>query len=239
MGVLFRYNKDLGALPPALPDAPEELAGGRASSPAQQQMQQTGPLLPGWQPPPLQTVNNVYFRPLYCKILAEFRCPHNESQSVFSGGVYIGKHSPQAASVRLSPKTQTKPSEAGLFERGGHELCHDAAQRTTSLKILEFEKRAGLVRHAEARANAWRGPLCFGLLGTDGVVGSFLGDIDIVGMRLPQASRRDLDELGLLLKIGHCMAATVAHTGAQAAHELINGLAGESLVGDAALDASV
>ena len=43
VGVLFRHDEDLGALPPALPNAPEELAGGRASSPAQQQMQHTGP----------------------------------------------------------------------------------------------------------------------------------------------------------------------------------------------------
>ena len=49
-----------------------------------------------------QTVNKVYFFDLCCKSLAEFRCPQTteERQSVFSGGVYVGKHTPQAASVR-------------------------------------------------------------------------------------------------------------------------------------------
>ena len=51
---------------------------------------------------PLQTVNKVYFFDLCCKSLAEFRRPQTaeEGQIVFSGGVYVGKHTPQAASVR-------------------------------------------------------------------------------------------------------------------------------------------
>ena len=49
-----------------------------------------------------QTVNKVYFFDLCCKSLAEFRRPQTaeEGQIVFSGGVYVGKHTPQAASVR-------------------------------------------------------------------------------------------------------------------------------------------
>ena len=51
---------------------------------------------------PLQTVNKVYFFDLCCKSLAEFRRPQTaeEGQIVFSGGVYVGKHTSQAASVR-------------------------------------------------------------------------------------------------------------------------------------------
>src|SRR5699024_7947554 len=75
------------------------------------------------------------------------------------------------------------------------------------------------------------------LVGADGVVGSFLGDIDIVGVRLPQAGSRDLHELGVLLQLLDGVAAGVAHTGPQAAHELVDGVAGGSLVGDAALHA--
>ena len=51
-----------------------------------------------------------------CKSLAEFRRPQaaEEGGIVFSGGVYVGKHSSQAASVWPFPGTQTKPSEAGV-----------------------------------------------------------------------------------------------------------------------------
>ena len=49
-----------------------------------------------------QTVNKVYFFDLCCKSLAEFRRPQTaeEGQIVFSGGVYVGKHTSQDASVR-------------------------------------------------------------------------------------------------------------------------------------------
>ena len=56
-------------------------------------------------------------------------------------------------------------------------------------------------------------------------------------MGLPQAGRRDLHELGVLLQLLNGAAAGVAHTGPQAAHELIDGVAGGSLVGDTALHA--
>ena len=70
--------------------------------------------------PPLQTVNNVYFRPLHCKSLAEFRCPQTteERQSVFSGGVYVGKHTPQAASVR--PKGACDAAACILSKKCSH-----------------------------------------------------------------------------------------------------------------------
>ena len=49
-----------------------------------------------------QTVDKVYFFDLCCKSLAEFRRPQTaeEGRIVFSGGVYVGKHTFQAASVR-------------------------------------------------------------------------------------------------------------------------------------------
>ena len=45
-----------------------------------------------------QTVDKVYFFDLCCKSLAEFRRPQTaeEGQIVFSGGVYVGKHTSQA-----------------------------------------------------------------------------------------------------------------------------------------------
>ena len=51
---------------------------------------------------PSQTVDKVYFFDLCCKSLAEFRRPQTaeEGQIVFSGGVYVGKHTSQDASVR-------------------------------------------------------------------------------------------------------------------------------------------
>ena len=44
----------------------------------------------------------MYFYDLCCKSLAEFRRPQGaeEGQIVFSGGVYVGKHSAQPTSVR-------------------------------------------------------------------------------------------------------------------------------------------
>ena len=56
-----------------------------------------------------QTVNKVYFFDLCCKSLAEFRRPQTaeEGQIVFSGGVYVGKHTPQAASVRAKASARS------------------------------------------------------------------------------------------------------------------------------------
>ena len=45
------------------------------------------------------------------------------------------------------------------------------------------------------------------------------------------------DELGVLLQLVHRVAAAVAHTGLQAAHQLVDGVAGQSLVRHAALHA--
>ena len=57
----------------------------------------------------MQTVNKVYFFDLCCKSLAEFRRPQTaeEGQIVFSGGVYVGKHTPQAASVRAKASARS------------------------------------------------------------------------------------------------------------------------------------
>ena len=56
-----------------------------------------------------QTVNKVYFFDLCCKSLAEFRRPQTaeEGQIVFSGGVYVGKHTHQAASVRAKASARS------------------------------------------------------------------------------------------------------------------------------------
>ena len=58
---------------------------------------------------PSQTVDKVYFFDLCCKSLAEFRRPQTaeEGQIVFSGGVYVGKHTPQAASVRAKASARS------------------------------------------------------------------------------------------------------------------------------------
>ena len=65
-----------------------------------------------------QTVDKVYFFDLCCKSLAEFRRPQTaeEGQIVFSGGVYVGKHTSQAASVRAkaSPRRGLHPLEKML-----------------------------------------------------------------------------------------------------------------------------
>ena len=71
--------------------------------------------------------------------------------------------------------------------------------------------------------------------GVDGIVGSFLGDIDIVGVGLPEASGGNLHKLGLAVQLLYGVTASVAHTGLQAAHQLVDGLARESLVRNSAL----
>ena len=67
------------------------------------------------------------------------------------------------------------------------------------------------------------------LLGIEGVVGRFLGDIDVVGVGLFESGGGDLHELGLGVQLLHVVAAGVAHTGPQAAHELVDGVAGGAL----------
>ncbi|BFK86570.1 hypothetical protein I4200191B4_08760 [Pseudoflavonifractor gallinarum] len=64
--------------------------------------------------------NNVYFCDLCCKSLAEFRRPQTaeEGQIVFSGGVYVGKHSSQATSVRAGNPNKTQRS-GFVWERKG------------------------------------------------------------------------------------------------------------------------
>lgn len=57
-------------------------------------------------------------------------------------------------------------------------------------------------------------PLIFDILSVDlyRVVGSFLGDIDIVGVALLESCTCDLDELRLLMKRGDINAAAITHT---------------------------
>ena len=57
----------------------------------------------------VQTVDKVYFFDLCCKSLAEFRRPQTaeEGQIVFSGGVYVGKHTSQATSVRAKASARS------------------------------------------------------------------------------------------------------------------------------------
>ena len=61
---------------------------------------------------PSQTVDKVYFFDLCCKSLAEFRRPQTaeEGQIVFSGGVYVGKHTSQATSVRTGNPNKAQRS---------------------------------------------------------------------------------------------------------------------------------
>ena len=58
-----------------------------------------------------------------------------------------------------------------------------------------------------------------------------------MGMALPKAGGGDLHKLRLALELLHTVAAGVAHTRPQAAHELVNGLPGQALVRHTALDA--
>ena len=75
------------------------------------------------------------------------------------------------------------------------------------------------------------------LLGADGVVGSFLGDINIVRMAFLQTGAGDADKLTLELEFFDVVCAAVSHTRAQAAHQLIYRVADLSLVRNTALDA--
>ena len=60
--------------------------------------------------------------------------------------------------------------------------------------------------------------------GVHGVVGSFLGDIDIVGVALLQAGAGDADKLAVGAQLFNIVGAAVAHAGTETAHHLINGL---------------
>ena len=70
-----------------------------------------------------------------------------------------------------------------------------------------------------------------------GVVGSFLGDVDIVGMALFETCAGDADKLCFLLQLGDSGSTAVTHTGAQTAHQLVDGLADRSAIGNTTLDA--
>ncbi|BFK86528.1 hypothetical protein I4200191B4_08340 [Pseudoflavonifractor gallinarum] len=62
----------------------------------------------------------MYCCMLEAQSLAEFRCPQTAEQSliVFSGGVYVGKHSSQAASVRAGNPNEAQQS-GFVWERRG------------------------------------------------------------------------------------------------------------------------
>ena len=57
-----------------------------------------------------------------------------------------------------------------------------------------------------------------------GVVGSFLGDINIVGMALTQTCGGDTDKLALGAESVNIRCAAVAHTGADTAQHLEDGV---------------
>ena len=82
-----------------------------------------------------QTVDKVYFCDLCCKSLAEFRRPQTaeERRIVFSGGVYVGKHTSQATSVRAKASARS----------GLHPPRKNACI---------FEKRVEVFRHAKPAA---------------------------------------------------------------------------------------
>ena len=69
------------------------------------------------------------------------------------------------------------------------------------------------------------------------IVGSFLGDDDVVDMAFAQARGGDFHHLGFFEEFLNGRRAAVAHTGADAAHKLVNGLAGQAAEGHASHDA--
>src|SRR5690242_15970956 len=69
------------------------------------------------------------------------------------------------------------------------------------------------------------------------IVGSFFGDDYVVHVALAQAGRRDADELRPLAQLLNAATAAVAHSGAQAADELIHQIGQQALVRHAAFDA--
>src|SRR5512134_1181403 len=72
--------------------------------------------------------------------------------------------------------------------------------------------------------------------GLEPVVGRFLGDADVVHVRLAHAGRRDLDKLGPSAHLLDGVASAVAHAGAQAARHLEDDHKHAALVGNHALD---
>src|SRR5512134_95210 len=71
----------------------------------------------------------------------------------------------------------------------------------------------------------------------DAVVRSLLDDLHVVHVRLADARRRDLDELGARAQLLDRCAPAVTHRSAQAAHQLRDDVDQRALVRDAALDA--
>src|SRR5882724_5258087 len=71
----------------------------------------------------------------------------------------------------------------------------------------------------------------------DRVVGGFLGDRDVVGMRLAEAGPADAHELRLGAELLDRLGAAVAHAGAQAADELVDEFAEPALERDHAFHA--
>jgi len=67
-------------------------------------------------------------------------------------------------------------------------------------------------------------------LNTRRVVGSFLGDVDIVRVGFLQARACDLDKLRALLQLGDSRAAAVAHTAPDTAYKLENGVGYRPLI---------
>ena len=70
-----------------------------------------------------------------------------------------------------------------------------------------------------------------------GIVGRFLGDVNIVGMALGQACAGDADEFGVAAHILDGGRSAVAHGGTKAAHQLEYGVGKRSLVRHAAFNA--
>ena len=93
-----------------------------------------------------QTVDKVYFFDLCCKSLAEFRRPQTaeEGQIVFSGGVYVGKHTPQAASVRAkaSARSGLHPLEKMLAFLRSVSKFFDTLNRTGTACPVSLSKKS-------------------------------------------------------------------------------------------------
>src|SRR5690606_2494683 len=69
------------------------------------------------------------------------------------------------------------------------------------------------------------------------VVRRFLGDVDVVGVRLAQPCRRDAHEPAVAVHLVDGRGAAVAHGRSQAADELVDDVGERALVDDPALDA--
>ena len=93
------------------------------------------------------------------------------------------------------------------------------------------------VRRAAPRADWPPGSTTQSRAHSHPVVGRFLDDLHVVHVRLADAGRRDLDELGARAQLLDRRAAAVAHRRAQAAHQLMDHRGQHALVRHAALDA--